>query len=149
MSNDEVVDVKSDNGKGRPTGRNNFDPKQVKLALQNVREEADEKRRLDPKVEPIPRSAFKDVEKFMKAVNKAYIRAFGHVVHFPEMMPLNNADIGLEWRDGQKIFTLSIGGDGHVVFAGVFGPQSKIRGVFTFTRPHMLSIIGMIESVYS
>ena len=149
MSNDEMSNVQSGNGKCRTTDRNNLDPKKVKLALRKVREEADEKRRLDPKRNPIPRSAFKDVERFMKALNRAYIGAFGQVVHFPQMMALNNADIGLEWRDGQKMFTMSIGGDGHIVFAGVFGPQSKIRGVFTFTRPKMLAIACMIESVFS
>ena len=149
MSNDELSNIRSGNGKGRTTDRNSFDPKQIRLALRKVREESEEKIKLDSKLDPIPRSAYKDTERFLKAVNNAYIGAFGQMVRFPELMPLNNADIGLEWRDGQKIFTLSIGGDGHVVFAGVFGPQSKIRGIFTFSPPHILSIIGMIESIYA
>ena len=74
--------------------------------------------------------------------------ASGHIVRFPDMMPLDNGEIGLEWREGQKIFTLSFGGDGHIVFAGIFSTESKVRGILTFSPPHLLAIVGMIASVY-
>ena len=84
----------------------------------------------------------------MKAVNKSDGGTFGHIVRFPDMMPLDNGEIGLEWREGGKIFTLSFGGDGHVVFAEIFGTESKVRGILAFSRSHLLAIVGMIASVY-
>ena len=88
------------------------------------------------------------MERFLKAVSKSDGGTFGHIVRFPDMMPLDNGEIGLEWREGQKIFTLSFSGDGHIVFAGIFGTESKVRGILTFSPPHLLAIVGMIASVY-
>ena len=64
-------------------------------------------------------------------------------------MPLDNGEIGLEWREGEKIFTLSFGGDGHIVFAGIFGEESQARGILTFSTPHLIAIIGMVSSLYT
>ena len=117
--------VQTDYGKRRPTNFDGFDPKRLEIALQKVRAEAEEERRLDPELDAIPETAFDDVERFLKAVNKASCDAFGHVVRFPDVMPLDTGEIGLEWREGQKIYTLSFGGDGHIVFAGIFSAESK------------------------
>ena len=70
------------------------------------------------------------------------------LVPLPEIMPLNNGEICLEWREGQKIFTLSFGGDGNIVFAGVFGEENHARGILTFSTPHLIAITGMITSLY-
>ena len=88
------------------------------------------------------------MERFLKVVNKFDAGASGHAIRFPDIMPLDNGEIGLEWREGQKTFTLSFSGDGHIVFAGIFGAESKARGIFTFSLPHLLAITGMIASVY-
>ena len=45
MSNDEMSNIQSGNGKGRTTDRNSFDPKQIKLALRKVREESEGKKK--------------------------------------------------------------------------------------------------------
>ena len=69
-------------------------------------------------------------------------------MRFPDMMPLDICDNGREWREGQKIFALSFSGDGHIVFAGIFSTVSKVRGILTFSPPHLLAIVGMIASVH-
>lgn len=46
------------------------------------------------------------------------------------------------------MFTLSFGGDGNIVFAGVFGEKNHARGILTFSTPHLIAITGMITSLY-
>ena len=117
-----------------------FAPKDIEKGLQKVRAEAEEERKLDQELDAIPETAYKDVERFLKMINK--------FVPLPDMMPLDNGEICLEWREGQKIFTLSFGGDGHIVFAGIFGANHQARGILTFSMPHLITIIGMITSLY-
>ncbi len=145
----KVNPVQTDYGKRRPTDFDGFDPKHLEIALQKLRSEAVEERKLDPELDTISESAFEDVERFLRVVNKFDGGASGHAVRFPDIMPLDNGEIGLEWCEGQKIFTLSFSGDGHIVFAGIFGVESKARGIFTFSLPHLLAITGMIASVYA
>ena len=148
MPSQEVSTVQTAYGKRRPADLDDFDSEYLAIALQKVRAEAEEGRRLDPELDAIPESAFDDVDRFLKAVNVSDGGAFGHIVRFPDMMPLDSGEIGLEWREGQKIFTLSFGGDGYIVFAGIFGAESKARGIFTFSTHHLIAITGMIASVY-
>lgn len=115
-------------------------PKDIEKILQKVRAEAEEERRLDQELDAIPETAYEDVERFLKTVNK--------FVPLPDIMPLDNGEICLEWREGQKIFTLSFGGDGHIVFAGIFGAGNQARGILTFSMPHLIAVIGMITGLY-
>lgn len=117
-----------------------FAPKDIKKGLQKVRAEAEEERRLDKELDVIPETAYKDVDKFLKTIHK--------FIPFPDIMPLDNGEICLEWREGQKIFTLSFGGDGHIVFAGIFGANHQARGILIFSMPHLIAIIGMITNLY-
>ena len=117
-----------------------FAPKDIEKALQKVRAEAEEERRLDQELDAIPETAYKDVDKFLKTIHK--------FIPFPDIMPLDNGEICLEWREGQKIFTLSFGGDGYIVFAGIFGANHQARGILTFSMPHLIAVIGMITSLY-
>ncbi len=115
-------------------------PTDIEKALQKVRAEAEEERRLDQELDAIPETAYQDVDRFLKTINK--------LVPLPDIMPLDNGEICLEWREGQKIFTLSFGGDGHIVFAGIFGAENHTRGILTFSMPHLIAVIGMITSLY-
>ena len=115
-------------------------PKDIEQALQKVRAEAEEERRLDQELDAIPETAYEDVDRFLKTVNK--------FVPLPDIMPLDNGEICLEWRAGQKIFTLSFGGDGHIVFAGIFGAAHQACGILTFSMPHLIAVIGMITGLY-
>ena len=101
-----------------------FASKDIEKGLQKVRADAEAERRLDQELYAIPETAYEDVDRFLKTVNK--------FVPLPDMMPLDNGEICLEWREEQKIFTLSFGGDGHIVFAGIFGANHQARGILTF-----------------
>ena len=115
-------------------------PKDIEKILQKVRAEAEEERRLDQELDAIPETAYEDVDRFLKTVND--------FVPLPDIMPLDNGEICLEWREGQKILTLSFGGDGHIIFAGIFGAGNQARGILTFSMPHLIAVIGMITGLY-
>ena len=128
------------------TGLDDQASKDIKKILQKVRAEAEEERRLDQELDAIPETAYEDVDRFLKTINE--------FVPLPDIMPLDNGEICLEWRAGsrngqeQKIFTLSFGGDRNIVFAGIFGAENQARGLLTFSMPHLIAVIGMITSLY-
>ncbi len=130
------------------TDLDNQASKDIEQALQKVRAEAKEERRLDQELDAIPETAYEDVDRFLKTING--------FVPLPDMMPLDNGEICLEWREGQKMFTMSFGGDGHIVFAGIFSAEHprfhrdvpQARGILTFSMPHLIAVIGMITGLY-
>ncbi len=140
--------IHTDFGELSQTKLYDFDPKQIEKTLQKVRAEAEEERRLDPELDGIPEGAYQDVERFLKTLHKSHDGTLGRIASLADIMPLDNGEIGIEWREGQKIFTLSFGGDGHIVFAGIFSEESQARGIFTFSTPHLFAIFGMITNLY-
>ena len=122
------------------TDLDDFDLKDIETALQEVRTEAGEERRLDHELDAIPETAYQDAARFLKTIGKRVPR--------PDIMPLDNGEICLEWREEQKIFTLSFGGDGYIVFAGIFSDENRARGILTFSMGHLIAIVGMINSLY-
>ena len=122
------------------TDLDDFDLKDIEQALQEVRAEAEEERRLDQELDAIPETAYEDVEQFFTIIGRRLPR--------PDIMPLDNGEIGLEWREKQKIFTLSFGGDGHIVFAGIFSEEHRAQGILTFSLGHLIAIGGMLTSLY-
>ena len=124
----------------KQTDLDGFDPKHIETALQEVRAEAEAERRLDQELDAIPETAYEDAARFLKTIGKRVPR--------PDIMLLDNGEICLEWREEQKIFTLSFGGDGHIVFAGIFSDENRARGILTFSKPHLIAIVGMITSLY-
>ena len=131
-----------------PTALDDFDSQHIEQALQIVQTEAEEERRLDPELDAIQETAYKDVGRFLRTIYTSGYGAIGRFMSLADIMPLDNGEIGIEWREGQKIFTLSFGGDGHIVFAGIFSEESQARGILTFSTPHLFAIIDMITSLY-
>ena len=121
----------------------------VKKALHKVRAEAEEERGFDPELDAIPETAYKDVGRFLTFAYAFDYGTIGRFVSLADIMPLDDGEIGIEWREGQKIFTLSFAGDGHIVFAGIFGAENHARGILTFSTPHLIAIISLIASLYS
>ena len=111
--------------------------------------EAEEERRLDPELDGIPEAAYQDVERFLKTLHEPDYGTLGRIASLADILPLDSGEIGIEWREGQRIFTLSFAGDGHIIFAGIFSAESHARGILTFSTPHLFAIIGMIASVSS
>ena len=131
------------------TDSSGLDSQDIEKALEKVRAEAEEERRLDSELDAIHETVYKDVDRFLRTIYASDYGTIGRFVSLADIMPLDNGEIGLEWREGQNIFTLSFGGDGHIVFAGIFSAENHARGILTFSTPHLIAIIGMITSLYS
>ena len=131
------------------TDSSGLDSQDIEKALQKVRAEAEEERSLDPELDAIQETVYKDVDRFLRTLYASDYGTIGRFVSLADIMPLDNGEIGLEWREGEKIFTLSFGGDEHIVFAGIFSKESKARGILTFSTAHFFAIIGMVTSLYT
>lgn len=131
-----------------PTNLDDWVPQHIEKALQKVRSEAEKERKLDPELDGIPEGAYQDVKRFLKTLHKSHYGTLGRIASLADIMPLDNGEIGIEWREGQKIFTLSFSGDEHIVFAGIFSAENHARGILTFSTPHLFAIIDMITSLY-
>ena len=145
----EVRTAHADTDEHSRTDSSGLDSQDIEKALQKVRAEAEEERRLDPELDAIQEPVYKDVGRFLRTIYASDYGTIGRFVSLADVMPLDNGEIGLEWREGERIFTLSFGGDGHIVFAGIFGEESQARGILTFSTPHLIAIIGMVSSLYT
>ena len=95
---------------------------EAELLLKEIRQEADEVSQEDLQAKPIPPVAYDESLALLKAILRD--------VSMPDVMWLADGGIGFEWRkDSEKIFTLSLYGDGHAIFVGIFGEKNKIRGI--------------------
>ena len=119
----------------------------INQMLEEVRAEAEEERCLDKELDPIPESAYEDVRLFCKRIDELLGDTYHAAIHPPEPTALDNGEICLEWREKQQIFTLNFGGDGHIVFAGIFSEENRVRGILTFSLLHVISIVTMILSL--
>lgn len=81
----------------------------------------------DESVTAISVRAYKEAERFLLyIINKTSI---------PDIMPLDDGGISFEWRQGnEKIFTMSIYGDGHYIYSGIFAANDRERGTKRFLR---------------
>ena len=58
----------------------------------------------------------------------------------PDIMWLEDGGVGFEWRKGsEKIFTMSVYGDGTIIYGGILGNKNKISGIAPLTDELILS----------
>ncbi|MCH8294272.1 hypothetical protein IH992_24585 [Candidatus Poribacteria bacterium] len=95
-------------------------------ALNEVMQEAKEISQLDSDTESIPQQAYEDT--------KTILRSVPYDTLSPEFTWLIDGGIGIEWVEDDKIFALSLYGDGYVIFVGIFDEQHKIRGKVPLTE---------------
>ena len=89
-----------------------FSLNKVKLELEEIREEVQETCAVADDVEPIPESAYNETFELLKQIHRN--------VPIPDMMWLEDGGIGLEWRPPDGIATMSLYGDGLVVYGAFF-----------------------------
>ena len=95
---------------------------EVELLLKEIMQEADEAAKENPEAQAIPRAAYDESLSVLKVILRD--------VSMPDLMGLEDGGICFEWRKGpEKIFTLSLYGNGYVIFVGIFGEKDKMRGV--------------------
>ena len=104
--------------------------KQVQRELEDIREEVEEAYELDNEVEPVPESACDKTLSLLERMQRN--------IPMPDVMWLENEGIGLEWRPGNGIATMSVYGDGHVIYGAFFSDKREIAGVCALSDSALL-----------
>lgn len=94
--------------------------KLVQRELDEIREEINETCAVAEDVSPAPESAYKETVSLLEQIPRD--------VPMPDMMWLEDGGIGLEWRPGDGIVTMSFYGDNLVTFVTVLDDQYEIAG---------------------
>ena len=95
--------------------------KQVQSELNDIREEIEETCAVAKDVYPAPESAYEETTSLLEQMPRG--------IPMPDMMWLEDGGIGLEWRPGDGIVTMSLYGDNHVTFVAVLDDQHEIAGM--------------------
>ena len=90
----------------------------VEKELAEIREEVKETCAVAEDVHPVPQSAYDETSSLLAQVPRN--------VPMPDMMWLESGGIGLEWRPGDGIVTMSLYGDNHVNLVIILGKQHEI-----------------------
>ena len=102
----------------------------VEKELAEIREEVKETCAVAKDVHPVPEAAYDETRSLLAQVS--------HNVPIPDIMWLEDGGIGLEWRPGAGIVTMSLYGDDHVTFVAILGNQHKIAGTCPLSDSSLL-----------
>ena len=95
--------------------------KQVLRELEDIREEVEETCAVANDVCPVPACAYDETLSLLKGMSRE--------IPLPDMMWLEDGGIGLEWRPGDGIATMSLYGDGLVVYGAFFTDNREVSGI--------------------
>ncbi len=95
--------------------------KHVQNELDEIREEVQETCAVVSEVEPVPESGYNET--------LALLERMPRDVPMPDMMWLEDGGIGLEWRPGEGIATISLYGDGNVIYGIFFSDKCQVDGI--------------------
>ena len=98
--------------------------------LETIREEVEETCAVANDVEPVPESAYSETFSFLTRIH--------YNIPLPDMMWLEDGGIGLEWRPGNGIVTMSLYGDNHITFVAILGNQYEISGTCPLSDSRLL-----------
>ena len=104
--------------------------KHIQRELDEIREEVEETCKVANDVRPIPQQAYDETSTLLKRISPG--------IPMPDMMWLEDGGIGLEWRPGDGIITMSVYGDDHVNFVVVLDDQHEIAGTCLLSDPFLL-----------
>lgn len=102
-----------------------FPMDKVQHELSEIREEVEETCSGTDDVSPIPESVYNETFDLLKQIHRN--------VPIPDMMWLEDGGIGLEWRPPDGIATMSLYGDGLVVYGAFFNKDREISGICSLT----------------
>ena len=112
----------------------------VEKELAEIHKEVQETCAVAEDVHPVPEAAYDETRSLLAQVLPN--------VPIPDMMWLENGGIGLEWRPGDGIVTMSLYGDEHVTFVAIVGKQHKIAGTCPlsdqFLLPNFLAALPIL-----
>ena len=89
--------------------------------LEEVREDSEEAYASDDKIDPVPDSAYDDAHVLLELLRRD--------VPMPDMMWSEDGGIGLEWRPGSGIATISLYGDNLVIYGAFFNHNRQVEGI--------------------
>ncbi len=95
--------------------------KYIQRELDEIREEVDKTCAVVTDVRPVPEQAYNDTLSLMEQLP--------HDIPMPDMMWLEDGGIGLEWRPGKGIATISIYGDGTVIYGVFFSDKNETNEI--------------------
>ena len=95
--------------------------KHIQRELDEIRKEVEETCAVVEDVCRVPESAYEETFSFLEQMPRD--------IPMPDMMWLEDGGIGLEWRPGDGIATMSLYGDGVVVYGAFFTKNREISGV--------------------
>ena len=95
--------------------------KHIQRELDEIRKEVEETCAVVEDVYRVPESAYEETFSFLEQMPRD--------IPMPDMMWLEDGGIGLEWRPGDGIATMSLYGDGLVVYGAFSTKNREISGV--------------------
>ena len=104
--------------------------KDIQRELDEIREEVEETCKVASDVRPVPQQAYDETSTLLKRISPG--------IPMPDLMWLEDGGIGLEWRHGDGIITMSLYGDNHVNFVVVLDNQHEIAGTCPLSDPFLL-----------
>ena len=114
--------------------------KQINEKLNEIREEVKEICGLTNDVNPVPESAYVETQFLLDQISSD--------VPVPDMMWLESGGIGLEWRPGDGIVTMSLYGDNRVNFVVILGKQQEFATTWPlsdqFILPKFLDVLSIL-----
>ena len=115
--------------------------KQVQRELEDIREEVEETCAVADDVKAVPESAYDETLSLLERRQRN--------IPMPDMMWLEDGGIGLEWRPGNGIATMSIYGDGHVIYGAFFSDKREIVGICALSDSALLpSFLTMLSLLF-
>jgi hypothetical protein len=74
---------------------------------------------------PVTRDAYLEAKEFLKLLPTVFPT--------PDIVPEPTAEIAMEWyKDRDRVFVISFGGNGVITFAGMFGHNATLHGTESF-----------------
>ena len=104
--------------------------KQVQRELDEIRKEVEETCAVADDVYPVPESGYEETLSLLAQMPRD--------IPMPDVMWLEDGGIGLEWRPGDGIATMSLYGDGLVVYGASLGNDRRVKGTCSLSDPILL-----------
>ena len=98
--------------------------------LKDIRQEAEEAYALDNEIDPVPESAYDETLCVLKQIHRE--------IPMPDIMWSEDGGIGLEWRPGNGIATMSLYGDNLVIYGAFFSNKRQVEGICTLSDTVLL-----------
>ena len=98
--------------------------------LEDIREEVEETCAVTDDVIAVPEPAYQDAHLLLQQIHSEIPK--------PDIMWLEDGGIGLEWRPGDGIATMSLYGDNHVIYGAFFNKQREVEGICSLSDTVLL-----------